>query len=116
MRVSGSANQQLKCAACGPGAEKRSENSAGGYYRAQQLSFEIFRDQIGNCHRSPAQDAVHIALTEIAQGASGFEHAPEIAAAGVVDVRWSGGEGFGDYFADLGQRFSELRIFGCVFL
>jgi len=52
----------------------------------------------------------------MAEGAAGLQHAPEIPAAGVVDIGWRGRENFRDYFADLGQRLLELGIFRGIFL
>src|SRR5258708_2211761 len=100
MRVASGADQQLQAAAGGPGAEESSEDSPSGDDGAQQFGLEVLSDQIGYGHWSPAQDAVHIALAEVAEGTAGFEHAPKIAAAGVIDIGRSGGEGFGNYFAD----------------
>src|SRR5258708_2318072 len=116
MRIAGSADQQLKSAACRPRTKKSSEDSASGDYGAQQFSLEIFRDQIGHGHWSPAQDAVHVPLAEVAEGAASFEHAPKIAAAGVVDIGRCGGERFRDHFADFAERLFELGILRGVFL
>jgi len=52
----------------------------------------------------------------MAEGAAGLQHAPEIPAAGVVDIGWRGRENFRDYFADLSQRLLELGIFRGIFL
>src|SRR5271157_2257654 len=92
MRIAGCADEQLQGAACRPGAEKGSENSASCDDRAQQFGFEIFRYEIGYGHRSPAQNSVHILLAEVAQGAAGLEYAPKIAAAWVIDIGWRGGQ------------------------
>ena len=73
------ANQQHQAAAGGPRSEECSENSARGDGGAQQFGLEIFRDQIGDRHRSPAQQAVHVFLAQFAEGAAGVEHAPQIA-------------------------------------
>ena len=79
MFVAGGANQQHQAAARRPRSEKCPEDSAGGDGGAQQFGLEIFRHQIGDRHRSPAQQAVHIAPAQFADGASGVEHAPQIA-------------------------------------
>ena len=109
MRVAGGANEQHQAAARRPRAQECSEDSARGDGGAQQFGLEIFRHQIGDRHRSPAQQAVHISLAEFADGASGLEHAPQIAGAGIVDVGRSQGERFANDLAHLGERCLELR-------
>src|ERR1035438_8658137 len=116
MRISGRANQQLQATAGGPRSQKSSKDSASCDDGAQQLCLEIFGHEIGHSHWPPAQHAVHIALAKVAESTSSLQHAPKIAAAGVVDVGRRGGERSRDYFADLGQRFFELGILGRIFL
>src|SRR6267143_487309 len=86
MRVSGCTNQKHQGAACRPWAQKGSEQAASSHDGAKEFGLEIFSREIGDRHRSPTQQAVHIFLAEIADGAPGLQHAPEITAAGVVNV------------------------------
>ncbi len=55
----------------------------------KQFSLKVFGDNIGHGRRSPAQQAIHIFLAQIANRASGLQHSPEIASAGAVDIRRS---------------------------
>src|SRR5207244_2194166 len=65
---------------------------------------------------SPAQQAVHIFLTEIANAAAGLEHSPEISPAWIVYIRRRERQRLANHFAHFAERLLELRIFGCVFL
>ena len=85
----GSAAARMRRASALPadhGPRKCTEDSAGGDGGAKRFGVEKFGDQVRDCHRSPAQNAVEIFLAEITDGATGLQHSPEIAAGGVVDV------------------------------
>src|SRR5437660_1662524 len=88
MRITCAPQQQHQAAACRPWAKKRSEDSAGGNYSAQQFGLEELRHQVGHRHWSPAQHAVKILLAQFSQRASGLQHAPQVALAGIVNIRW----------------------------
>src|SRR5579885_1225386 len=116
MGIGRSANQENERAACGPRAEVCSEDSASGDDGAEKFGLEIFRGEVGYGHGPPAEETEHVFFAELADGASGLEHAPEIAATGIIEVGRSGGECVGDDFADLTERLLEFGILGGVFL
>ena len=109
MRICRRADQQHQRASCRPRPQKCPEHAASRNHRAQQLCFKIFRRQIRHCHRPPAQQAKHVSLSQFADRAPGLQHAPQIAAAGMVDVRRRGRQRFGNDLADLPQRLLEIR-------
>ncbi len=114
--IGGGTQHQHERAAGRPRAEGGSEDAAGGDGGAQGFGVEELGDQIGNSHRSPAQDAIQILLAEISNGPARPEHAPKIATAGTVDIRRRERERFADDLADFTQRCSEVRVRDCVFL
>ena len=116
MRITCRADQQDQRASGRPWSEKCAEDAASRDHGAQQFGLAILRGQVGNGHWSPAQQAVHVLLAEIANGAPGLQHAPEIAATGMIDVGRSGGQCSGQHFAHFPERLLELGIPSGVFL
>src|SRR5579859_3659313 len=86
MRIAGGPQQQDEAAACRPRSQCCAKDSTSGNHGAEQFGLKKLGYQVGDGHRSPAQDAVHIFLAQLAQAAPGFEHAPEIGTARTVDV------------------------------
>src|SRR6266852_1412452 len=107
MWIARGANEQYQTAACRPWPHGSSKDSTSGDGGAQKFSLKEFCYQVGHRHRAPAQQPVHVFLAELAQSASGLEHGPEIAAAGIVNVRRRKLQGIGNNVPNLFQRLLE---------
>src|SRR5450432_481963 len=104
MCVSGGANQQDQTGTGRPGAHRGAEYSASGDRGAKQFGFKELGGEIGNGHRSPAEQPVHILLAKFAQAASSLQHSPQVGAAGIVNVWRRQFKRVSDDAADLFER------------
>src|ERR1700680_1595359 len=72
-----------------PRPEVCPKDAAGGNCRPKQFSIKPFRDQVGDCHRSPSQQLIQLSAAESPSFLAGLEESPKIAGAGMVDIRRS---------------------------
>src|ERR1019366_7917043 len=99
-----------------PRTKKSSEHSASRNHRPQQFRFKVFRRQVRDSHGPPAQQPEHIFPSQLANRSPRLEHAPQIAATGTVDVRWSGCKRVANDLANLPQRLLKLGVLPRILL
>src|ERR1700722_11633284 len=102
-------------AASGPRPERGAENAASGDRGTYQFCFEELGDEIGDRHRSPAEQVEDAVFSEPPHVAPGLEKIPEILRRWRID-RWRSDRGnLREYQRHFFERGGELRVVRGIF-
>ena len=101
---------------CRPRSEEGAKDALRGDGTAQQLRLEPFGGEVGDCHRSPAQQSIEVFLAQAAKFTASLQQLPQIPGRRIVEVRRRHRQQEIDNFAYARQRFGEFTVIPGIFL